>query len=752
MNLVDHHDQILAGSNAGGASFCRCDARGDSGRVRALLAVVFLVTLCGEFGRNASAASSYVRFDASTLTWTIGNDAVRKTIRLNEDGSLVALGLTDLVRGVEWIAPGAPSAEIRVVFRMPKVVNHFDEEDAPEPGEIELTGASGWTLESETSGLLPDGTASVTLTLLSNVAPAAVALHLLCYPESPVFRTFLDVENRGDRPTRLVAADTFALHVGTGARPALFSVNNFTWAHPTTAFATSARTLEPGDVALLRTGPFGWNAAWFALESSAASGGLFGGWEWSGTGDFVFVADDAPGVGVALRAGLSSTVFTHVLAPGERFTAPAGFYGLYGGDWDDAGAATRAFVDRRLAPKLPAPDFPWVGFNTWGYSDAITADAVQALVDTNAELGAEFFVVDAGWMARLGDWTPDPAKFPDGLGPVAEQVRARGMKLGIWMAFGTADPDSDVAREHPDWLASEDGEPVVTDFGGNALCLADPRVREWVLGEVDRVVDGLKIDWLVHDFTVITRCDRPGHGHQQADGEWASTAGYYTVLDEIRRRHPDLVLENCWDGGSMMDFGMVARHDTSATNDMNDALGNQRAVHGGTYFLPPRYLDKYVGDLDGVPPATRFLSGVPGGPMIFMGTPIGWDDETLGAAQAAVALFKGARTVLRDGAVFHPRPDPGSGDVMAVESVSRVGSAAFTFAFAPDGLPVATTLRLEGLGPVSRYALGISHGPQPGDSSDSPAMTGGDLERIGVALPPGIPGQPQGVLVTLTRE
>ncbi len=107
----------------------------------------------------------------------------------------------------------------------------------------------------------------------------------------------------------------------------------------------------------------------------------------------------------------------------------------------------------------------------------------------------------------------------------------------------------------------------------------------------------------------------------------------------------------------MFDFGMVARHDTSATNDRNNAFGNRQAVFGATYLVPPRYVDKYVGD-DGTGDAYRFLSGVPGGPLILMGFPTAWQEETIEAARSAVAFFKSARPVLRDGEVFHLTPDP----------------------------------------------------------------------------------------------
>jgi alpha-galactosidase len=277
-------------------------------------------------------------------------------------------------------------------------------------------------------------------------------------------------------------------------------------------------------------------------------------------------------------------------------------------------------------------------------------------------------------------------------------------------------------------------------MGGVALCLADPDVQAWILAQVDRLVAEGSLDWLVHDFTVITACDEPGHSHQSGDGAWASTAGYYAVLDEIRRRHPALVLENCWDGGSLFDFGMVARHDTSATNDGNDAPGNQRAIYGGTFLVPPRYLDKYVAD-DGTPDTYRFLSALPGGPLLLMGQLTNWSPDTDAAAQAALALFKQNRAVDRDGAVYHLTDQPGTGFVAAVESYdAATGAGTMTLWGAsnptPGGSATATAHLLPvGLAASALYDVSVSTTLPDARASQPPLTeTGANLMSAGIAV------------------
>jgi len=64
------------------------------------------------------------------------------------------------------------------------------------------------------------------------------------------------------------------------------------------------------------------------------------------------------------------------------------------------------------------------------------------------------------------DWWIDPAVWPQGLGPLIEHVRGLGMEFGLWFEPEMVNPDSDLYREHPDWiLAAGSREPVVGRVG-----------------------------------------------------------------------------------------------------------------------------------------------------------------------------------------------------------------------------------------------------------------------------------------------
>lgn len=612
-------------------------------------------------GAPLASAQSFAEADRTARVFRIGNSTFERILRLDRDGIFGTSDFHDLARGPEWAGNLAESGEFRVVVKRRR---------GPPAA---LTGASGWRFHDESHEVAADGTASLVIRLDSTELPVRVALHYECFPEAPAVRTFLEVSNRGLEPFTLLGVDSVFLRVGSNGDPMrLLWVGNFTWGNLDRSLQPSDEALVPGSTVQLTTGASGTAAAWFALRSAQADAGLFGGWEWSGTGEMRFAAE--PG-SVAVSVGLGAPSFAHTLAPQETFTTPASFVGLFRGSWDAASEKTRALVEARYAPPLPSASFPPAAFDTWGYQTELDDESVHGLVDTVADLGVEHFTLDAGWMFRIGDWEESPGAFQGGIAAISGHAHARGMTFGLWVAFGCAHPDSAVALEHPEWIARRGGEPIAGEFDTFALCLADPHAREWVLSELDRIVVGYGVDWLVHDFTVITDCDDPGHGHQPGDGNWASTKGYYAILDELRRRHPGLVVENCWNGGATLDFGMVRRHDTSSLNDRCDSKGNRQSIAGTSYFLPPRYLDKYVAD-DGTPDGYRFLSGLLGGPMMLMGRPTDWSDDTSEAARRAVALFKTHRRLLRDGRLYHLSSSPsaeGWDALMCFDDVERDG-------------------------------------------------------------------------------
>jgi len=62
----------------------------------------------------------------------------------------------------------------------------------------------------------------------------------------------------------------------------------------------------------------------------------------------------------------------------------------------------------------------------------------QRMIRDSAELQLDMFHLDAGWFRAVGDWHPDPRKFPHGLAAVADIAHQNGLKFGLWVDWTQA--------------------------------------------------------------------------------------------------------------------------------------------------------------------------------------------------------------------------------------------------------------------------------------------------------------------------
>ncbi|MEW2044525.1 glycoside hydrolase family 36 protein [Streptomyces sp. NPDC005476] len=109
-----------------------------------------------------------------------------------------------------------------------------------------------------------------------------------------------------------------------------------------------------------------------------------------------------------------------------------------------------------LAAPRPAPTV-WCSW--YEYFTAVTEDDVHEnlrAMDT-LDLPVEVVQIDDGYQRALGDWLTLSGRFRSRAG-IADAIRARGRRAGIWTAPFLVDPSSELAAAHPDRLVrSADG-------------------------------------------------------------------------------------------------------------------------------------------------------------------------------------------------------------------------------------------------------------------------------------------------------
>ena len=446
--------------------------------------------------------------------------------------------------------------------------------------------------------------------------------------------------------------------------------------------------------------------------------------------------------------------------PGEGFAAPPVFIGCYQGDVDDGANRLRRWVAASVAPPARDERYPLLVNNSWGSGMAVDERLARKMIDESAQLGLELFHIDAGWFAGVGDWRPNPRKFPNGLGPVADYAHGKGLKFGLWVGWTQGGIGVDAAHrilsvrdpEMAAWFPTAfpaDWKPA--DFTGATVCLADPRAVQWCTQTLRGIIKDAKLDLLEHDQPmVIDGCQRTDHRHTRSavDVGYRAAQGYYRVYDTLRSENPDLLFENCVNGGRMIDYGAVRRCHYISITDIYDPLSNRQAFYDAAFALPPAMCECYIENI-----AVRSLahfrfmlrSGMMGWCTIMTDTSK-WTPEQHQAAKRQFALYKQQlRPLIRDADLYHvsDRPDGVRWDGIEYFD-SKTGRGAL-FAFRGNNDEPRHAFKLKGLSPEADYALSFED-----RSSPASIARGAELMKSGIEL--NLPERESSELVFIQRR
>jgi alpha-galactosidase len=221
-------------------------------------------------------------------------------------------------------------------------------------------------------------------------------------------------------------------------------------------------------------------------------------------------------------------------------------------------------------------------------------EKVLPLVDAAASAGAEVYCVDAGWFVEpgkrwsstLGRWSPDAVRFPNGLSPVCEYVRSKGMVPGIWFEIEAMTENLAKSEDVPrSWFFQRHGTPVVS-HRRLQLDFRNPDVRSFARGAIDQVL-ALGCGFLKLDYNFDS-----GPGSEVPDGNLGQSlvdyeAAFLGWLDAIQSDHPNLLIEHCASGGQRLGRPYLDRTNTASTSDEGDPMQIARiAAAAPTMLLP----------------------------------------------------------------------------------------------------------------------------------------------------------------------
>ncbi|WP_307852590.1 alpha-galactosidase [Glaciihabitans sp. dw_435] len=454
-----------------------------------------------------------------------------------------------------------------------------------------------------------------------------------------------------------------------------------------------------------------------------------------------------------------------VLAPGERYETPWAIGSFSAVGLDGVSARFHRYL-RRTSRRAASDAVRPVILNTW---EAVYFDhdltTLRSLADVGAEVGVERFVLDDGWMSRrtndargLGDWVIDAERWPGGLGPIASYVTSLGMDFGLWVEPEMLNLDSDVAREHPEWvLSTVAGEPGLTARNQYVLDLTQPAAYASVLARLSALLDDYPIAYLKwdHNRDLFT-----ASSHDQ-------TLAAYRLMDELLAAHPGVEIESCASGGGRIDLEILGRTTRVWPSDTNDPLQRQSIYRWTSTLIPPEFFGAHLGA------ATAHTTGRTHGLAFRFATALfGWAgiewDITRATPDERVAVatwlreYKALRPLLHSGTVVRADPTDPTQWVHGVVADDRSAAVFAVVSTAISPQSVLPPVRLPGLDPLARYRVEvIDLGAPPRyfavalpawmttDAASPLELSGAVLGEVGVAAPPLAPEQ--AVVLRVTR-
>lgn len=349
----------------------------------------------------------------------------------------------------------------------------------------------------------------------------------------------------------------------------------------------------------------------FFIQNNAQQAGMFVAFGWSGQWDALVLRDPKAGT---LRLWGEIPDVEIALEPGEKIEGPTVLLGVYQGQLADGSNELRRLIRHEYTPRLEGKSFiPAATYDIWDLEDSFDETLLKKLADGAAAVGQEYFLLDAGWFRgnswweSTGNWNQvSTSKLPNGLKPVADYVRSKGLKFGLWFEPERVVRGTQLAKAHSDWILwkhdrapswhetqpswPEDLPEEQTDMG--LLDYGRPEVQRWVREMMDRYISAYDIRYIRYDFNINplpywNAYDKP---NRRGMTQLRYVEGLYSVLDWIREHHPSTVLEGCAGGGRRIDLETARRFHTFWISDYTvDPSIVRFHLFGINEFLPGNY-------------------------------------------------------------------------------------------------------------------------------------------------------------------
>jgi alpha-galactosidase len=311
---------------------------------------------------------------------------------------------------------------------------------------------------------------------------------------------------------------------------------------------------------------------------------------WAGQWAAQYTRDGANGL--RLRGGQELTHFK--LLPGEEVRTPMIVLQFWKGDRLHAQNVWRSWMIAHNLPRPggklpPVPELAACSSHQFGEMINANRDSQIFFVDKYLERGLklDYWWMDAGWYwnktgwPNTGTWEVDTNRFPGGLRAISDHAHSKGVNIIVWFEPERVTAGTWLTDNHPEWIHG--------GKGGGLLDLGNPEARAWLTDHVDRLLTEQGIDLYRQDFNIdpLPFWRKKDADDRQGITEIRHVDGYFAYWDELRRRHPNMLIDSCASGGRRNDLETLRRAVPLLRSDyIMEPIGNQCHTYTLSSWFP----------------------------------------------------------------------------------------------------------------------------------------------------------------------
>lgn len=326
--------------------------------------------------------------------------------------------------------------------------------------------------------------------------------------------------------------------------------------------------------------------------------------------------------------------------------------------------------------------------NSWeGVYFDISEQGMEQMMEDIADMGGELFVMDDGWFgdkyqrnsdnSSLGDWVVDKKKLPNGIDGLVKIAEENGIKFGIWVEPEMTNTVSELYEKHPDWIICQPNREPRPGRGGTQLVLdlSNPEVQDFIYKTIDDLMaqnpDIAYIKWDAN-MNIANYGSSYLPANKQSHLYIDYHRGFRKVMERIRSKYPNLVIQACASGGGRANYGVLPNFDEFWVSDNTEALQRVYMQWGVSYFYPAVAMASHVGSSPNhqtgriMPLKFRFDVAMTGRLGMEM-QPKDMTNEEKVFARKAINTYKEIRPVIQQGDLYRlisPYDDKGVASLM----------------------------------------------------------------------------------------